>query len=194
MLSIKTYPGLVDTAQFLSNEEVEKVHKYSEKLTFEPGTTHGGMGPSPVEGEVAIRSCDVKWIDPSEEIHWLFKGIHEEITFVNSNYFHYDLLSTESLQYTVYNENSSWYGQHNDVFPLAALHRKISFTVQLSDDDEYEGGDLLIYPHSFKRPHRAQRKKGSITIFQSNLIHEVTPVTKGVRKSLVGWFSGPPLK
>ena len=37
----------------------------------------------------------------------------------------------------------------------------------------------------------ADKKIGSLTIFNSMILHEVTPVTTGIRKSLVGWAIGP---
>ena len=35
------------------------------------------------------------------------------------------------------------------------------------------------------------KNKGTIIVFPSMLLHKVTPVTKGIRHSLVQWFSGP---
>ena len=34
-------------------------------------------------------------------------------------------------------------------------------------------------------------KRGTIVVFPSLLLHTVTPMTKGIRHSLVQWFSGP---
>jgi len=70
--------------------------------------------------------------------------------------------------------------------------RKISITVQLSDPDEYEGGDFefLIGKEIIKLP----RKKGCAIVFPSYFLHRVTPVTKGTRKSLVLWGSGQPFR
>ncbi|MDB2656544.1 2OG-Fe(II) oxygenase [Crocinitomicaceae bacterium] len=70
--------------------------------------------------------------------------------------------------------------------------RKLSVTVQLSDPDEYEGGDLefMINHKTVKAP----RKKGTIVVFPSFIMHRVTPITKGTRQSIVGWVSGPPYR
>lgn len=40
----------------------------------------------------------------------------------------------------------------------------------------------------------APRDKGTVIIFPSYILHRVTPVTKGVRKSLAVWISGPRFK
>jgi PKHD-type hydroxylase len=37
----------------------------------------------------------------------------------------------------------------------------------------------------------AEKKKGSVLLFPSWILHRVTPVTKGVRKSIVVWVTGP---
>jgi PKHD-type hydroxylase len=39
-----------------------------------------------------------------------------------------------------------------------------------------------------------QLKQGQAIFFASFLRHKVAPVKKGVRKSLVMWFGGPPFK
>jgi PKHD-type hydroxylase len=67
--------------------------------------------------------------------------------------------------------------------------RKLSFSLLLSDDDAYEGGDLLI--HIGEKPQHTKRKKGTIIFFPSYMLHEVTEVTKGTRQALVGWVTGP---
>ena len=72
----------------------------------------------------------------------------------------------------------------------------MSLTIQLSDENDYEGGDLIFY-NGTEDVDKAKfaRGKGSVVVFDSRLIHEVTPVTKGVRYSLVKWYHGDePLK
>ncbi len=70
--------------------------------------------------------------------------------------------------------------------------RKISFSILLNDPSEFEGGKLLF--HISKDPVEAQlEKKGDMVLFPSFIPHSVTPVTKGVRKALVGWICGPNL-
>jgi PKHD-type hydroxylase len=43
---------------------------------------------------------------------------------------------------------------------------------------------------SANAPMVAPREKGTVIMFPSYLLHRVTPVTKGVRKSLVLWVGG----
>jgi len=71
-------------------------------------------------------------------------------------------------------------------------NRKLSFTIQLSDSSEYEGGDIEFLNTTVKKEHL--RKKGVAIIFPSFLPHRITPVTKGVRHAIVGWIHGETFK
>jgi PKHD-type hydroxylase len=71
-------------------------------------------------------------------------------------------------------------------------NRKLSCVVQLSDPSDYEGGELQM--NSGAQIISVPREKGLVTFFSSFVLHRVTPVTKGVRKSLVAWISGPNLR
>lgn len=52
----------------------------------------------------------------------------------------------------------------------------------------YEGGELQI---NTGKVLVAEKEKGTVIIFPSYLLHRVTPVTKGIRRSLVLWIEGP---
>ena len=68
--------------------------------------------------------------------------------------------------------------------------RKLSMTLLLNNPSEFEGGELQIAGTNNTK----LMKQGHATIFASFLQHQVTPVTKGVRRSLVMWFGGEPFK
>ena len=70
------------------------------------------------------------------------------------------------------------------------LVRKLSFSLQLSDPDDYEGGNVQFLDENGKS-YFAPRQKGSIILFDSRTQHRVLKVTKGTRKSIVGWVVGP---
>jgi PKHD-type hydroxylase len=70
--------------------------------------------------------------------------------------------------------------------------RKLSMVLQLSDPSEYDGGDLEFYVQS--EPIKAEKKKGIVYVFPSWVLHRVTPVTRGTRRSLVMWIAGPKFK
>jgi len=77
--------------------------------------------------------------------------------------------------------------------------RKLSVTINLNQPGEYEGGNLKFDfgPHAAgKRFHECTeiRPQGSIIVFPSYVYHQVTPVVKGTRYSLVLWSLGKPFK
>jgi predicted 2-oxoglutarate/Fe(II)-dependent dioxygenase YbiX len=67
--------------------------------------------------------------------------------------------------------------------------RKLTFILQLTDPDEYVGGDLIVYTH--KEEERMTRQQGSLIVFPSYTMHEVTELLSGTRYSLIGWVLGP---
>ena len=92
-----------------------------------------------------------------------------------------NITGVEDLQFATYNKDD-FYGWHKDAD--INNNRMLSVSVQLSDPNTYEGGDLQI------KDFLAERARGTILVFNSNLLHRVLPVTSGVRYSLVQWFSG----
>ena len=69
--------------------------------------------------------------------------------------------------------------------------RKLSFSLQLSDENDYDGGEFCFRQDENSAEVLQTKKQGSLIVFDSRLEHRVKPVTRGVRHSLVGWYSGP---
>ena len=144
------------------------------------------------------RKSEICWINDSNLSMELFNSIN----ICNSENWSYDLDGCDGLQYGTYS-GGGYYDWHVDVEQKVKfmdgkyLARKLSMTIWLNDPDEYEGGEFDL---EVKGPHRDLRydtfklSKGSIIIFPSYMWHRVRPVTSGVRKSLVTWFRGPPLR
>jgi PKHD-type hydroxylase len=148
--------------------------------------------------------------------HWIGGFVWHYVQRANRENFCYDLtnIDGESLQYTVYGK-SEYYGWHNDsglsshYKPVSTGNRghgqelfqdfvnqncekvrKLSFSLLLSDPDTYEGGNLQIMGEA-GNSYIAPRQRGVIVLFDSRSQHRVQKVTKGVRKSIVGWTVGP---
>lgn len=153
------------------------------------------------------------WIPSS---HWVTGFVWHYVQRANRENFLYDLenIDRESLQYTVYGEGE-YYGWHNDsglsthYKPVRSDNRgpaeqitqdfinencervrKLSFSLLLSDPEDYRGGNLQLLDETGK-PYIAPRHRGLITLFDSRTQHRVQKVTQGVRKSIVGWVVGP---
>ena len=159
------------------------------------------------------RNAKNAWVPTN---HWIAGFVWHYVQRANRENFQYDLsnIDGESMQYTVYGEGE-FYGWHNDqslstyykpvsegnrghgealfqdfVNKNCEQVRKLSFSLLLSDPDTYEGGNLQLLDEAGK-PYIAPRQRGTMILFDSRTQHRVQKVTKGVRKSLVGWVTGP---
>lgn len=138
----------------------------------------------------AVRKSEVSWIHPNQQTEWIYRKITDIVMSLNNSFFKFDLFGlTETLQFTKYTAPDGNYDKHTDA-AVNMLVRKLSFTLQLSDPKDYEGGDLLL--HIGPSPAIMEKKQGEVSVFPSYTLHEVTPVTKGTRYSLVAWVTGKP--
>ena len=138
------------------------------------------------------RITTISWI-PFKEMQPMYDDLNMFIQKANRNHFGFgDIQITEQAQFTEYPEGG-FYDWHMDT-DVNMKHeppvRKISMTLLLSPENQFEGGDLeLMAPGK-----RVKLKQGHAIIFASFLNHRVAPVIRGVRQSLVMWFGGEPFK
>ena len=95
------------------------------------------------------------------------------------------------LQYTKYYGDGGHYDWHADLGP-GISNRKLSCVLQLSTPEEYEGGELQMNPGGDIMS--VPKGLGVLCFFPSFLLHRVTPLTSGTRKSLVTWLCGANLR
>ena len=142
------------------------------------------------DGDDSVRSSRVSWMTQHE---WVRDLLFSYCDFANQNAFNVNLYKKADIQFTEYHASEGGhYNWHHDVDwnNTDGLDRKLSVTVQLSDPSEYEGGDFT-FSETESPSTESSKAKGTVLVFPSYLQHAVTPVTKGVRKSLVAWFVGP---
>ena len=139
------------------------------------------------------RKSKVSWIDNQPDAGWLYDRMASIARNLNSQFYRFDLWGFhDHFQYTIYEAGDSHYDWHQDPTPNTYNPpRKFSLVLQLSDPEDYEGGNLEIFADKI---HIVEKKKGMVTGFPSYMPHRVTPVVSGVRKSLVVWVCGPPFK
>lgn len=117
--------------------------------------------------------------------------ILEKVFDANKKFYNFNIKGFEDydppLMFRYTDAEKSHYDWHNDFGPTNISTRKLSFSILLSDPNEFEGGTLEFIP-SFSE--YTSVRKGSIVIFPSYLIHRVTEVTKGIRYCIVGWIHG----
>ncbi len=135
------------------------------------------------------RVTRVSWIRRSQETLWLFQRLAGATSSINQQAYCFDLSALEDLQYTIYLAGEGgrydWHVDHG----RTPQRRKLSLVLQLSDPADYEGCELQI--HASSRIDTAPKTRGTLIAFPSYVLHRVTPITTGIRKSLVMWCSGP---
>lgn len=173
-----------------------------------------------LEEKSYIRDSNVCWLSD----RWLYDLILPYVNTANENAgWKYDLNWTEDLQFTIY-KPGGFYGWHidgesdwNAAYVLkdentkkttsknltncknyVGMVRKLSVTINLSSPEDYIGGDLKFdfgehQKNKFKTCDDA-KKRGTIVVFPSFVYHQVTPIKKGTRYSLVAWVLGKPFR
>jgi PKHD-type hydroxylase len=171
-----------------TKEELNKIYEGVAKLPFNDATVFGSDNPEVLK---QVRSSSVKWIPKNEEWMWLYEKLMNYASTANNEVWKFNLISAQELiQYTEYYDSAEGhYDWHQDIGPGIGSQRKVSITVQLSEADEYEGGDLEMWSGG-NHVAVAERGAGVVFIFPSYMMHRVTKVTKGTRRSFVLWVGG----
>lgn len=163
--------------------------------------------------DTTIRNSSNTWIPTN---HWVSGFLWHYVNKINVENFLYDLkgIDTDHLQFTKY-EVGQYYKWHQDsnlmelykpvstqgernrdnlindfVSSNSDVTRKLSFVLQLSDNLDYDGGQLQLIDDSNKSFY-VPKQRGTLIVFDSRIRHRVKKVTRGVRKSIVGWAIGP---
>lgn len=171
--------------QAFTPEECNQIIEIGNGFVREDATTRGG-------NKDKIRRSEISWLHPCNETAWIYRRMTDVVTELNERFFKFDLFgTTEGLQFTRYSSPSGKYGRHVDS-SSGTLIRKLSFTVQLTDPKRYTGGDVCLYLAD--EPDVMKKDQGCAVLFPSYVLHEVKPVTKGTRYSLVSWITGKPFK
>jgi PKHD-type hydroxylase len=135
------------------------------------------------------RKSNIKWLPFDSKWEWVIDRIMNQVVESNDAIWKFDLNAIiDNIQYTEYEGNGGHYDWHLDIGPGKISHRKISIVIQLSDPEDYVGGDLEIMTGSEHT--KIPRGKGNVVVFPSFLLHRVVPLTSGNRKSLVLWVGG----
>jgi len=173
----------------LSKKEIDKFFNLIKDVKLEEGMT----GPNQNQGKLndSVRRSKLYWIPRNKEFYWLYKKIVDLMIDTNKTMWKFEITGVDILmQYTEYDESyRGYYDWHTDIGNTNNSKRKLSASIQLSDINDYEGGDLKFFNKV-----KANKEIGSMTIFPSYLLHKVEPVTKGKRKCLILWLTGPAFK
>ncbi len=164
-------------------------------------TTPDGENETRMRGVAPeVRRCGLSTGAPKELVTEL-AGL---ITGIGQHVYGFDVDGLRDYDPTFINryqigDHFTWHTDNSFTGPPGGT-RKLSFSLQLSRADDYDGGDLEFATYSpLLNPEipglsPVLRERGSLIIFPSFMLHRVHPVTRGVRYALVGWIHGPPFK
>lgn len=177
-------PNVLDRQQI---NDIDHIAKNASSQNAKVGQDQGVV-------DASMRRTEIKWLTPDITPPEFSKYFEQIIKRVNADHFQFEIAGMEAFQYGVYDASiAGHYNWHTDMSVMAENElRKISMSLLLNDPSEYEGGNLLLNVEGSIVV--AQEKIGQAIFFPSWMPHCVTPVTKGVRKSLVTWIHGPQLR
>lgn len=175
--------------QFFTEAEVSQIRElWDLSKTKEAEVNQAGHAQEKQD----LRKSQVMFIELDAQNEWIYNRLGEACIQINAKRYLFEISGFQTpLQLANYEENG-FFDWHMDFGAGDISNRKLSITVQLSDETEYEGGELqfMINQNIVTAP----KTKGTAIIFPSFALHRVLPVTKGARKSIVGWIAGPPYK
>jgi|TARA_B110000240_G_C13503488_1_gene454960 PKHD-type hydroxylase len=118
-----------------------------------------------------------------------FDKIREITKAANDQIYNFDLLGIidqDFPQVYKYTEDC-YYNYHIDINLLAPT-RKMTWIVNLSDETDYEGGDITFMNTDTSAV--TTKRKGSILIFPSFIPFQINKITKGEKKLIIGHVHG----
>ena len=142
--------------------------------------------------DTSTRTSHISWI-PFSKMDGMYKDLDKIMQATNRNHFGFEGMTiNEMAQYTEYPEGGfyEWHVDNDVNCQHEPPVRKISMTLLLSPESEFEGGDLELMAEGKV----AKIKQGHAVFFASFIRHRVKPVIRGRRQSLVMWFGGTPFK
>lgn len=170
-----------------TSSELDRIEALGDALTLGKATLEGRAD----EDEYAdIRITQTAWIPPSPETKWIYDRMQAAIRTINDQVWQFAVSGfSEHFQYTVYHGSEGghfdWHVDQGDLIKS----RKISLSLQLTDPSEYEGCELQL--NGGRQIQTAPKERGMLIAFPSYVLHRVTPITRGTRKAVVVWTTGP---
>ena len=176
--------------EVLNKEEIKKVVNICESNVDPEGDKRGipRIGEEPTIKTSTV-TC-TRW----KHLSGILGGIYGNWEVINRCEFGYNLypiLELTLLNYNVYDSsNSGEYDFHIDSSSTNIYDIKLTAMINLSEE-YYEGGELIMFTAGKFREIGEFSSPGSSILFKSWIPHKVTPVTKGIRKTISYWFRGP---
>lgn len=191
LFNIDTVENWAYMDNVFTEEECEKIKRIALKKHKKEASVHGEDRTNIIDPK--IRKNSVVWLSPKdEELTWMFRKLAHAAMTLNEQFFKFDLYGfCEDIQFTEYKAPGEFYSEHMDKV-WNGVSRKLSIVVQLTDPEKYKGCELKI--NTGGEPTVLKKDQGTVFAFPSYIMHQVTPVTKGTRHTLVAWIGGKNFK
>lgn len=184
--SIKTYAGF----EFVCQSDAAELH-FPDLQLFEGKTSSDGKTVTANKK----RRIAKNGILPRNEYSWLYDIARNKGTIINQESFNVDIIGIlEDALFMQYDsspelDECGFFDWHKDTGDGYPNFRKLTMVVSLSDPEEYDGGELQLFDSGIIN--LGKIKKGCGVVFPSYVQHRVTKVTRGTRRTLVFFISGP---
>lgn len=180
--------------------ELNEIERYCNELELRKGVIFSEREKENFDVSTEYRNSEVNFFHRNEETFWIFDRFNETIDKINKEYFQFDLYGYESIQYTTYDgSEKGHYDWHMDSFIDGEIPRdmggsdtrKLTVVMLLNDRNNFTGGEFQLNMGKEINAETINFERGMLIVFPSFLIHRVTPVLSGIRKSMVIWVEGP---
>ena len=136
-----------------------------------------------------VRDCNLFWLPRNDRTEWMFVRLWEAAKHFNEQY-QFELSPDMGMAQLTRYAPGQQYNWHMDLGPGQASLRKISIVLQLSSNEDMQGGGTEIF-YGDSIDNRLHADIGDVVMFPSFVMHRAAMITSGVRWSLVIWLCGP---
>lgn len=191
-------PEFIGVQSVFTKEESEKVINFGKDLNFLKATIQSGSELKEATDVKDYRKSNIAFFTYNESSAWIFTRVADVVVKINSDFYGFELNGFSFIQFTEYKaEEGGHYDWHMDtMFGVMDSEnngiRKLSVSIVLNED--FEGGELNFHVGRESDAKTQALKTGDAVIFPSFIPHRVSPITSGVRYSLVIWVYGPKFK
>ena len=168
------------TSQLLIHEELETINKNlkNQKDLWEDGKKTAGSYASKVKNNLQLNRNSEFSKQYAELIKRKILSNQLIKSFAVPKLIH-GIMFTKS-------QKDMHYGRHVDNPFMSSGRSDLSFTISLSHQDSYEGGELLI--ETINSDNKFKLNAGEIIIYPSTYLHSVEEIKNGERIVCVGWI------
>jgi hypothetical protein len=136
-----------------------------------------------------FEGCEAETRECSRPLHPVLNPIFQFTWSMNSIWWNFVLDNEPGAWLQTYEVGDS-YDTHTD--GSLGQTRKLTTIALLSDPADYDGGQLRMIP--YPEQHHIPKTRGTLCVFPPWMLHDVSPVERGLRQTINMGFWGPPFR